>query len=499
MNIKNYIYISLLSGILFACSDDFLESEPTEYISSDRLEKLGEIDANAIRASLKGIYSLMSTPGAGGTAPSTDPGDYDHDDFGQKGIDIYTDLLSSDMVLESKTYGWYSNVSDLQSTTDYTSPNSSIVWTYYFKIINSANNVIDILGGTDATPETEESKVFMAQAKAMRAYAYFYLANLLTTDYIPTDEILPIYTGVSDSNKPLSTTAAVYTLIEEDLLTAISYLENYSRDYKYEIDANVAKGLLAYTYAAQGENEKVAEITEEIINQSPFSILEKEEVTTNGFNDVSSSNWMWGLNIDLNMSLDLVSWWGQVDIYTYSYASVGDGKVINNDLYETIPASDSRKGQFIEYPDSLIRQGNYFPANKFFAPAKQLQGQRNIETDYVYMRIEEMYLLNAEANAKLGRDTEAQFALRSLLEERTDDTSYISSLTGQELIDETILQTRIELWGEGKSYLSMKRNKLTIELGSNHLTYPNLEINYNDDRLSFEIPQSEIQNNPFIN
>jgi hypothetical protein len=66
-------------------------------------------------------------------------------------------------------------------------------------------------------------------------------------------------------------------------------------------------------------------------------------------------------------------------------------------------------------------------------------------------------------------------------------------------LDEIILQTRIELFAEGKSYLLKKRNKLTVKVGSNHLTYPGEEIPYDDDRLTFENPQSEIQNNPFIN
>jgi len=61
------------------------------------------------------------------------------------------------------------------------------------------------------------------------------------------------------------------------------------------------------------------------------------------------------------------------------------------------------------------------------------------------------------------------------------------------------LKTRIELFGEGKSYLAMKRNKATITRGSNHLSSVGEAIPYNDERLTFEIPEGEIQFNPFIN
>jgi hypothetical protein len=40
---------------------------------------------------------------------------------------------------------------------------------------------------------------------------------------------------------------------------------------------------------------------------------------------------------------------------------------------------------------------------------------------------------------------------------------------GNYIAKEIYLQTRIEFWGEGKSYLAMKRNKATTTRGSNHL------------------------------
>ena len=86
-----------------------------------------------------------------------------------------------------------------------------------------------------------------------------------------------------------------------------------------------------------------------------------------------------------------------------------------------------------------------------------------------------------------------------MLDERIPDSSYVDALSGQDLLDEIYLQTRIELWGEGKSYLAMKRNQATIVRGPNHLSFVGIPIPHNDERLTFEIPELEIQNNPFIN
>jgi hypothetical protein len=105
------------------------------------------------------------------------------------------------------------------------------------------------------------------------------------------------------------------------------------------------------------------------------------------------------------------------------------------------------------------------PINKFFAPARITclsGGQRQIETDYVYMRSDEFYLLNAEAKARTAQEPAARTQLSTYLADRITDVSYINGLSGTALLNEIYLQTRIELWGEGKAYLAMKRNKATI-------------------------------------
>jgi hypothetical protein len=66
-------------------------------------------------------------------------GTTNHDDFGQKGYDIYSDMLASDMVLGALNYGWYSDVARYQSTKDYTLDAAYQPWRYYYRIIFAAN------------------------------------------------------------------------------------------------------------------------------------------------------------------------------------------------------------------------------------------------------------------------------------------------------------------------------------------------------------------------
>jgi hypothetical protein len=171
-------------------------------------------------------------------------------------------------------------------------------------------------------------------------------------------------------------------------------------------------------------------------------------------------------------------------------------------LYASIRPDDIRKDQF----QDVYGDGQLWPINKFYASQRtkeldenEIGGQRSIVDDYVYMRMEEMYLLNAEAKARLGQDGPARSQLKALLAERITDLSYIDALSGQALIDEVHQQTRIELWGEGKVLYSVKRNKKTITRGDNHLFFPGESFTYDSDELTFPIPQAEVLNNPVLN
>lgn len=496
---KLFIYslaAMLLLGVSYSCSDDFLEVQPTRFLTQEQIQEASANNPDVIAGSISGIYTLMFEAGTGGTT--------DHDDFGQKGYDVFSDMLSGDMALSVSTYGWYrSGITEFQATTDYTNDGNYKVWRYYYRIIRSANSVIDALGGNDIVPETDENKHLLGQAKAMRAYGYFYLTQFFAESYNPAEEILPIYTDPNQENQPKSTTEQVFTLIVKDLNDAISLLETFTRGAKNEVNKSVAQGLLAYTYGIMGNNAMAKDLAADVINNGGFSIMTADEVVysgtgdeVGGFDDVNTSGWMWGVDITLDNGLDLISWWGQIGLFTYSYQWAGDKKAIDQGLFDAIPADDVRKGQFYTNSGS----SNYLaPINKFYHSGRTIGGQRNVETDYVYMRVSEMYLLHAETAAKSGDEAAAKVSLKALLSLRLPDVTYVDGLSGQALLDEIYLQTRIEFYAEGKSYLAMKRNQATIVRGANHLSNVGTPISYDDDRLTFEIPQSEIQNNPFIN
>lgn len=497
---KKVLNILILSAfIVTACSKSFLEKSPTDVISEKDLANAVDKDPSLLGGNISGLYALMFQPETGGTT-----GD---DDFGQKAQDINMDLLSTDMVMEGNNYGWFVAISRFQPTVDFTSNGGYIPWRYYYRVIMSANSVIDALGGNDADLTTDDAKFIMGQAKAMRAYCYFYLAQLYGKEGYGTgnEPLIPIYKSLTDADMPLSTSKDVYDFIVEDLKAAISDLENFSRTSKSQVNKYVAKGLLSYALMARGTQadwQEVVTLTNDIINNSGHPLTTKSEtaaimngsVVTNpesGFNNLATPSWMWGTDLTAESGVALDSWWGHMDYYTYSYASSGDAKIISQELYDAIPTDDIRKKQF--HPTALL------PIYKLFDPARVWDGQLPVTTDLLYMRVDEFYLLNAEANANLGQDGAAKSTLEKLVKIRKDNISYLSSLTGSNLKEEIYFQTRVELWGEGKVYLYNKRNKKTVTVPSNHLFNAGEVIPFNSQKLTFSIPQNEILNNPNIN
>lgn len=492
---KRSLIYSLVAASLISigCSEDFLDPvRNTNVITSEDIAANVDNNPALLGGSLNGIGSLLIEPaGITGTR---------HYDFGQKGVDIWLDMLSGDMALSANTYGWYRDTANLVSTMDFSREENSIIWRYYYKVIALSNNVINSAGGNDVVPANADVRHIMGQAKAYRAYAYYYLAQIFQRAYDPAQPILPYTDGetISYAKVPAS---QIYDLIERDLIDAIALLDDFNPSSKQQINKYVAKGLLAYAYAAQGNYEDAKIQSDEIINSGVYPMTTAGQLAYpgagSGFNDVSTPSWMWGYDITIDMGHGLISWWGQMDLFTYSYQAAGDRKTIDAGLFSAIPANDIRRTQFAT-SGGAIRM----PINKFFAPGRVVEGQRDVVTDLVFMRVDEFYLLSAEAAAKSGDETSAKNRLKELLTIRLGSAAnadaFVDPLTGSNLINTIYNQTRIEFWGEGKAYLAMKRNQATVTRGSNHVFRAGQSFLYNSDELSYQIPQLELDNNAEI-
>ena len=475
--------IILLPTLIFCfgnCSGDFLDREPSGYLSGEEAKK--NLDSS-LPPFVDGLYLSTFLGGTGG-----------HNDFGQKSNDICLDLMSGDMLLNGDTYGWFYDVYDMIEQ-HITATRSYMLWRYYYRIINAANTVFDLFTSDEVIPSSDKpaQRAYFGQTKVMRAYCYFYLVNLFQHRY--QDKLnnpgVPVYRSQETLEvHGQSTVKEVYEFIVKDLTDAIEALDGYERPSKGKADINVAYSYLAYAYLSMGEYAKAAEAADHVINK--FPVMTAKEVIESGFNSLEDiKSWIWGADININNTGALLTFWGHMDYFTYSYAFAGDAMVIDADFYATIPTTDVRKGQF----DS----GNYMPIWKFYDAARVPGGDRQWTNDLVYLRVEEMILIKAEALARANQDAAAKDALKLLLDNRdTAAASALATMTHEELMEAIYYNWRIEMWGEGKLFFALKRFGKTAVRGSNHISKKGQSFPYNDQRMIFAIPEREVINNPYL-
>lgn len=470
---------------LTACSEDFLEKEPNGYINDIQLSENAKWNPYVMLGQVNGISVTTFAYGTGGTT--------NHDDFGQKSVDIATDLMSGDMVMAGETYGWFSSDSKLSNSTS-TRQRAYSIWRYYYQVIKAANKVFDTVGGDGNMPEEgSANRAYYGQAKVLRAYAYLNLVNLYARPYdVAKDtKVLPYYTSqLTTETLGLSTVDQIYTNIIKDLTEALTALNGYERMTKDEPDTDLANCLLAYTYLQKGEYSKAYFAAMEVISTNKYPLLAGEELLSCGFNSVDISEFIWAIDLNADNTPALPTFWGHVDYFTYSYCAAGDYKMIPDNLYAEIPDSDIRKLWF-RNSEPLM---NWY---KFYDSGRKPMGDRLWENDEVYMRIAEMYLVAAEAAVRNNDLPNAKTVWKEFMQTRDDVVAAtIDDMTSETLLENIYYNWRLEMWGEGRGLMTMKRFKKTVTRGMNDFAWPGKNISYDDDRLYFEIPDNEVTNNP---
>ena len=518
----------VLALVMTSCGDAFLTRYPEGgVLLQDQYDGLSK--AQQLEGAIKGIYSKMYEYGG------------DHDAFGQRAIDMYGDIQCGDMAMKKGNYGWF----EVYERGQFRVYASGYLWSYYYDILNLINlntmavesSVPAILDGiTEPDSITNEIAVtgyYYGQLLAMRGWAY---ANLLNFYCDPMDALtkpmdeelaIPVYTETEIKNgalgAPRVTVEEVYSRIYEDLSTAIEILDTYSelnqRASKLEVDADVARVILAYAMlnhgnkditVADGKNayEIAVELATAVITNGKYPMLKKAELTTTGFADVTASNWMWGQDVTVETTTALASFFGQVDVHTYSYAQAGDTKAIDTKLYDEIAATkwDARIGWFAEKGSKYA----YVPDGKFYCPrTKSTTASDKVDRDWlcdnIFMRIEVAYLIAAEAAWANGDYTTAAKWLTELCNERVLDgkdaeyAAWTATLTSNDAIKNALVYNwRVEMWGEGYGLQTLRRLSKSVMLGENHLSRSNKEIAGSEVTNQCQIPSSETRYNPWL-
>lgn len=468
------IHISYILILAAGACSQMDELEPQGgIILTGQLQEVNTAVPSRADASFNGMYTKIGSPESvfGSGRP---------DDFGFVMMAFSNDIEAADVVLANSGYNWFSVCGLLSSrNADYANP--YIRYAAPYNTIAAAN---DILKSYPADTEDPAIRHKLAQARAVRAFAYLNLAPYFQFGYASGAEDMPCVPLVTEettdfTNNPRASVADVYDLIIKDLTYAIDNLGDYVRTDKSRIDRQTAYGLRARAYMNMEEWElAVADAYSAAEGYVPASM---SEVSKPSFYDIGEHNWIWGY--DMTTDIAMKNPYATSSAWIRSFS--GDGysagtqvySCINNLLYAKIPDTDVRKGWWVDasLESPLLSgvtwngvSGNAVAALEIdnvkmkFLPYTNVKfgmwavgGTLNDE-DWPLMRVEEMILIQAEGLARSGSEAQAKALLEDFVRAYRDP-AYSADASGRSLADEIWFQRRIELWGEGFSNSDTRR------------------------------------------
>lgn len=467
--------------VITSCKKEYLETVPTNAVATSTAFST---TTNAWGA-LNGIHRLLYSQ-IFGSQPQG----------GQSGNMLYMDIMGDDVVFNTSASAGLINEYKWISHRNPTSGMLYYNYTFYYVIIGNANMIIaniDAAAGSDA-----DKKTIKGQALAYRAWAYFQMVQLFGERFVAgaanNSLAVPLVLTPTTEITPRSTVAQVYAQINADLDLAITNLTGYTRLNKSHLNINVAKGFKARVALTQQNWGDAIKFAQEA--RVGFALMTNAAYLT-GFNDYTNSEWLWSSRIQSDQTNYFYSFFAYMSANYNSTVIRTSPKSINSTLYNTITATDVRKKLWdptgtntTDFPVPISSAVRYKYMSRKFRVADV-----NLSIgDVPYMRAGELYLIEAEAQARNGNNAAAATALYTLAFNR--DPSYVlSTKTGAALIEEIITQRRVELWGEGFRFYDLKRtNSPLVRTGANHnATYANvLTVPAGDKTWQFLIPQDEL-------
>lgn len=535
-----YGLLVIMSITITSCSEEFLETKPTDAISAADALATAENMALILNGLHRGMYAQSQTvlPGAN----SARAGEHYWVPLGDN---IAGGVIHS---AAANNLSWQ-NETRWISHTDQTSLTTEILWYHRYNIIASSNAIIN--KATDGTlPEDDRLREIIGQAYTYRAYAYLSLVQHYAKGYLignpASDPGVPLLysSDAPFTSAPRSTVQEVYDQIKDDLNTAITYFEEATprptgtADAKSQLNIDVAYGLKARAALNSGDWRTAADAAKLARQNYP---LMSESDWKAGFNSTLLPEVIWGSNVIDTETTFFRSYFYLIGNDFNGSQNRNNPKIADKRLYSQIPDTDYRKDVFLaDAPNTnssaangeggFANDPNYTDIDVWDAKISEIKDaygitsgqnlhpymhvklrQQNPGTidpdDIIYMRTSEMYLIEAEAEAMLGNIAAAQDALSQLGEAR--DSAYDASVfdTEEALMEQIKFQRGVELWGEGFLYVDKIRWDEGIDhaanggSGASQILYQDgfkqEKPSINDDWI-FKIPQAEIDANPNI-
>jgi hypothetical protein len=467
-------YAILFAGLLLAGCDNSLKESPKTFISPDAFFTTKASYETAV----KGIYSSMT-------------GYFGQNNLGMR--EMFSDICgapSSSIEQALPTY---------QNNHQPFFYNVRGEWANNYSLIKNANFVLDKLG--TSTIETAAKEALSAEARCLRAFAYFQLVQFFGDVPLRTTPITD-YAQVQIARAPQ---AEVYKLIVDDLIYAEARLADtppqQGRVSKWVATAMLARVYLAMAgkptnkteYYQQARDKAVA-----VINSGKYQLLDDYSKVFQNMAYTSESIW----------EVQFIAGLGGNGLHSMSCTAAGYNTFLNPATWfvGSFPAGDQRKAWGIR-SDYAGPDGKVLPVffQKFVKNSlidnRTLQSASTALVDFSLpvIRLAEMYLIAAEAENEVNGPANAYAWINKIRWRARVDKSNpahvpdLSGLSKDAFRQAVLMERKWELHLEGSSWFDLKRTGTLSRIQTvlkTDLVHPIGA--YNE---TWYIPDTEITNN----
>ncbi|RFS25078.1 RagB/SusD family nutrient uptake outer membrane protein [Chitinophaga silvatica] len=357
-------------------------------------------------------------------------------------------------------------------------------WTQFYRAISSTNLAIDRIPGIkDATFSEVDRKRYIAEAKFLRGFIYYYMCKMY-------------------GDVPLQTDAYDITMhSREKMLTVLDFVvKDVAASYKdlplnYEDPSNRAVrgtqgGALAlmahcHMWAAgfdKGKENGHYEATDKLIkelqdlNQYVLLPYEKESYplifkgrSEEGIFELSMDN-----NYNAQQTHSLIIQWTLHEPYIRAGVDGGYGSEITpmrKHMERMYPRGESDKRLTLWFEDPYSESGRpQFPMFMKFNTVTN-HDSRDFDANYIFFRYADVLLLRAEALSYLGTNDAEAVKLLNMVRTRAGARQYTGG-GGQVLQDAVFFEREKEMMGEGHLWYDLVRTHRILDknITENYLT-----------------------------
>ncbi len=493
-----------------ACSSDYLDLEPITSIDSSTV-------TSSVQGARYGLYgvcrSMWWAESAFGVGQRFIQGEAAVGSF-------YGDLFSPDVFYNVWAgYGAeYFNWSYMQDGGTWI---PGIAWKYYYNLVSSSNKILDHIDEAEGDANERDfikAQLLTIRAHAFTRLVQLYTPRWEDSNNGAKYGIVLRLTDEGTTQIPLSTMKEAIDQIYADLDLALSLYKSSgkSRTKGWEPDENIAYAVYARIAATCHDWQKAKTMAANARDGYPimtaeeyaggFAEANQEWIWYNAPEEEAIYYWSWGAMYACNGAY--VSFWGQA------------AGLMSYDLYKQMHDGDTRKDLYfmpdkISYTSPLYKpltKASWWNASIIDPETMDVNGKNNKMklavknfgntripngdearwgtpytkdkdasaedpflipfgaqykfwgegmyslSSFPFMRAAEFCLLEAEAAYHLGDEGAARACLNELNGKRFDSAHpYNCTESGQALMDEIMLTSRVELWGEGQVWYNYKR------------------------------------------